>query len=71
MRADYPHTPKCIIGDAKTSCSPTVVSQKVVNIKSILAAHSVRREVLGLVLGRNLMLQAVRLKDGVMEDYDP
>ena len=71
MRADSPRTPKCIIADAKKSSSIAVIDQKVVKMKSALAAYSVRREVLGLVLGGNLVLRAIRLKEGDIEEYDP
>ena len=71
MRADSPRTPKCIIADAEESSSIAVIDQKVVKMKSVLAAYSVRREVLGLVLGGNLMLRAIRLKEGDIEEYDP
>ena len=71
MRADSPRTPKCIIADAEKSSSIAVMDQKVVKMKSVLAAYSVRREVLGLVLGGNLVLRAIRLKEGDIEEYDP
>ena len=71
MRADSPRTPKCIIADVEKSSSIAVIDQKVVKMKSVLAAYSVRREVLGLVLGGNLVLRAIRLKEGDIEEYDP
>ena len=70
MRADSPRTPKCIIADAEKSSS-IAVDQKVVKMKSVLAAYSVHREVLGLVLGGNLVLRAIRWKEGDIEEYDP
>ena len=71
MRADSPRTPKCIIADAEKSSSKAVIDHKVEKMESVLAAYSVQREVLGLVLGGNLVLRAIRLKEGDIEEYDP
>ena len=73
MRADSPRTPKCIVGEAEQSSIVSVITQKVQKMKSVVEAYSVGsgREVLGLVLGGNLMLQAIIFKDNIVEKYDP
>ena len=42
-----------------------------VEMKSVVEAFSVGRKALGLVLGGNLILQAVRLKDNVVDKMIP
>ena len=71
MRADSPRTPKCIVGDAERSSTAAAINDKVEKMKSVMKAYSVHGEILGLVLGGNLVLQAIRLKDSVLEKYDP
>ena len=72
MRRDSPRTPKYIIADAERSSLKVVIDRKVTKMKSALKAYSTGgREVLGLVLGGDLLLQAVRYKDGVCTYYTP
>ena len=71
MRVDSPRTPKCVIGDAERSSTAAAIHDKVEKMKYVMKAYSVHGEILGLVLGGNLVLQAIRLKDSVMENCDP
>ena len=72
MRRDSPRTPKCIIADAERSSLKVVIDEKITKMKSALKAYSTEgRDVLGLVLGGNLELQAVQYKNGDCDYYGP
>ena len=72
MRQDSPRTPKCIIADVERSSLKIVIDERITKMKSALKAYSTQgREVLGLVLGGNLELQAVQYKHGDCNYYDP
>ena len=58
MRADSPRTPKCVIGAAERSSIAGAIDDKVEKMKSIMKAYSIHGEILGLVLGGSLVLQA-------------
>ena len=72
MTQDSPRTPKCILADVERSSLKVDIDEKVTKMKSALKAYSTQgREVLGLVLGGNLMLQVVQYKDGDCNCYNP
>ena len=72
MRRDSPRTPKCIIADAERSSLKVVIDEKITKMKSALKAYSTEgRDVLGLVLGGNIELQAVQYKNGDCDYYGP
>ena len=71
MTADSPKTPKCIIADAEKSSDVMVIDEKMRKLQPIMMAYAVDSEVLGLVLGGNLVLRASLLKNGEVQDYEP
>lgn len=71
LTLDSPKTPKIIIADAELSVETTVIAAKMKSsLEEQLHAYSVNKQaVLGLLVGSNMMLHAIRIEDGVISKF--
>ena len=78
LTLDLPKTPKVLIADAKPTITTSAITTKLESLKRQVqaayrvAAYSVcEQEILGLLIGGNMVVDALLLSNGELSTYQP